>query len=236
MANARFAILAVLVSLLAAACDDPPRAAKVTVTPSAVDMTSLSATEQLAAQVLDQNGDVMPGVDVSWSSGDPAIATVSATGLVKSAGNGTATVTATAEEASGTASVKVMQAAASVTVSPLADTVEIGDTVRLTAVALDANGHAVVGAEFTWSSSDEAVATVDGLGLVRGVAERSATITATAEALGGERGDRRVPPGPGGAGGALPGDERTELDRERQLAERRAPGRVARLWSRNWAT
>ena len=61
----------------------------------------------------------------------------------------------------------------------------ITDTVRLSAEALDENGYVVEGAELTWSSSDESVATVDGSGLVGGVAEGAATITATSEAIGG---------------------------------------------------
>ena len=127
----------------------------------------------------------MPGVEVTWSSSTPTVAEVHVTGLVKSAGNGTATITATAGDATGTATVKVMQAAASVTVSPTADTLVISDTVRLRAEALDANRHVVEGLEWTWSSSDESVATVDGSGLVGGVSDGAATITATAEAVGG---------------------------------------------------
>ena len=55
-----------------------------------------------------------------------------------------------------------------------------GDTVRLAAEATDANGHAVAEAEFEWASSDGSVAAVDASGLVRGVGEGTATITATA--------------------------------------------------------
>ena len=127
----------------------------------------------------------MPGVEVTWSTSTPTVAEVNATGLVKSAGNGTATITATAGDATGTATVKVMQAAASVTVSPAADTLEIGDTVRLSAEARDENGYVVEGLEWTWSSSNGSVATVDGSGLVGGVSDGSATITATAEAADG---------------------------------------------------
>ncbi|MXW18778.1 MAG: hypothetical protein F4Z83_14685 [Gemmatimonadetes bacterium] len=56
----------------------------------------------------------------------------------------------------------------------------LGDTLRLKAVAFDANGHMVAGAAFTWSSSDAPVARVDRSGLVRGAGEGVATITATA--------------------------------------------------------
>ena len=96
------------------ACDDPPMATEVTVTPSAVEMTSLGVTRQLTAEVVDQYGAVMPGVDVSSSSSAATIAEAYTSGLVKAAGNGTATITATAGEASGTAAVTVMQSAASV--------------------------------------------------------------------------------------------------------------------------
>ena len=64
-------------------------------------------------------------------------------------------------------------------VSPAtAELTALGASVQLTAVAFDANGHAVAGAEFSWESSDAGVATVDALGLVTGVAEGAATITA----------------------------------------------------------
>ena len=128
----------------------------------------------------------MPGVEVTtWSSSAPASVEVYITGLVKAFGNGTATITATAGELSGTASVKVAQSAASVRVRPSVDSVEISDTVRLSAEAVDGNGYVVEGVEFTWSSNDEPVATVDGSGLTRGVSHGVVTITATANAVDG---------------------------------------------------
>ena len=169
----------------ATACDEPPEATTVTVTPSTAELTAFGATAQLGAEVFDQFGDVMPGVAVSWSSDASPSATVDASGLVTAAGNGTATITATAGAASGSATVSVMQSAASVTVSPAVDSVEVRDTVRLTAEAFDENGHGVADAEFAWSSSHAALATVDGSGLVRGLREGATTITATAGVAGG---------------------------------------------------
>ena len=68
-----------------------------------------------------------------------------------------------------------------VTVSPAThELTALGATVQLTAEAFDANGHRVAGAEFSWESSDPSVATVDAAGLVTGVAEGTATITASA--------------------------------------------------------
>ena len=164
---------------------DPPRATTVTVSPAAAELAALGATVQLAAEVRDQNGQVMAGTAVTWTSGSPGVATVNASGTVTAAGNGTATITATAGSASGSATVTVAQVAGSVTVSPAEAEIAPGDTLRLTAEALDANGHAVENAEFAWASSDEATATVDASGLVTGVAAGEAAITATSGGVTG---------------------------------------------------
>ena len=157
-----------------------PAATAVAVTPDTVALTALGQTVQLAAEVRDQIGRVMEGVPVSWSSADTTVAAVDSAGLVTPIGGGATTVAATAGEVSGAAVVAVMQSAGSVVVSPPADTVALGDTLRLLAEAYDENGHRVEGAELAWSSSNTSVAQVDGLGLVTGVAEGTATITATA--------------------------------------------------------
>ena len=87
---------------------------------------------------------------------------VDASGLVTAAGNGTATITASAGSASGSAVVTVTQSVVSVAVSPSATELTAwGETVQLAAEAIDENGHAVAGAEFSWESSDAGVATVD---------------------------------------------------------------------------
>ena len=54
----------------------------------------------------------------------------------------------------------------------------VGDTVRLTAVALDANGHDVAGVVFEWSAGDEAVVTVDHDGLVTAVGHGTTQVQA----------------------------------------------------------
>ncbi len=56
-------------------------------------------------------------------------------------------------------------------------------TAQLTAKAVDKNGDEVAGVAITWSSSDAAVAKVDGNGKVSAVGSGSATITAKADAL-----------------------------------------------------
>ena len=127
----------------------------------------------------------MADAPVGWSSSDASVAAVDAVGLVTAAGNGSGTITATSGGASGTASLTVAQAVDAVTVTPPADSVVEGDTLRLSAAAADANGHAVAGAEFAWASGDTLVAVVDGSGLVTGVAAGDVDISATTSGVAG---------------------------------------------------
>ena len=167
---------------------EPPQpvATTVTVAPSSATLYALSDTIRLTATVLDQNGQVMTGVPVNYSSSAESVATVDGSGLVTAVGNGSATVTGTSGTASGRAVVTVEQRVAEVRVSPDSVTLfAIGDTVRLVAEAVDSKGHAVVAAQlFDWSS-DEAVATVDTTGLVTAVGNGRAVVTATSGTASG---------------------------------------------------
>lgn len=164
------------------ATEPPPtelsRPAAITVTPPTTQLEALEATVQLSADVRDQNGQPLTDAAVNWRSSNTGVATVSTAGLVTATGNGTATVTATAGAVSATSAVTVAQVATGVELSPAIDTVLVGDSIRLSATAEDANGHPVAGSPFTWSSSDVSVATVDDSGLVRAVAGGAVTISA----------------------------------------------------------
>lgn len=88
----------------------PPVPSSLTISPASLTFTAVGDTEQLSARVLDQYGNVMTGVTVNWSSLRPTVAQVDlTTGLVTSAGAGTATITARAQSASGEAMVTVQQ-------------------------------------------------------------------------------------------------------------------------------
>ena len=157
---------------------DPPRPTTVSVTPAAVQLVALDETAQLTAEVRDQHGRAMPGAAITWTSSNASVAAVDAAGLVTAADNGTTAIAAAAGSVSGSAAVMVAQEVRAVAVSPDADTVVAGDTLRLRAEAADANGYAVASAEFTWASSDTLVARVDDFGLVTGVTGGEAAITA----------------------------------------------------------
>ena len=162
-----------------------PLPATVAVTPDSTGFQAFGDTLRLTAEVRDQFARLMLGEVVEWKSSDLQVASVDSAGLVTAAGNGTATITATAGSASGSATVTVAQRVESVEITPSADTLFLGDTVRLAAAARDANGHAVAGVEFSWSSSDTAVAVVDDTGLLTGVGGGEAEVAAAASEVTG---------------------------------------------------
>lgn len=179
-----------------------PAPTTVTVAPDTATLTALDQTIRLSAGVRDQIGRPITDAAVVWSSGDTTVATVDTSGVVTAVANGSATIAALSGEVSDTASVAVSQTAGTVEVTPATHTLAAGDTVRLVAAATDDNGHVVEAAAFGWTSSDTAVASVDDMGLVRGVAEGTATITAAArDAADGVEGTAEItvlpPPPPG---------------------------------------
>ena len=156
-----------------------PVATTVTVAPETATFAALGNTVQLAARVLDQNGQVVTNATITWASSDGAIATVDNAGLVTSTGNGSARVTATAGQASGAAAITVEQVTTGIRVSSTVDTLRtVGGTHQLSATATDANDREVAEAEFVWVSSDTLVVTVDAAGLVTATGNGSAEVSA----------------------------------------------------------
>ena len=159
--------------------------ASVAVSPTSASV-SVGQTVQLAATPKDANGNPLTGRTVTWSSGNTAVATVSASGLVTGVSAGAATITAASEGQSGSAAITVTSVpVASVAVSPASASVQTGQAVQLTATPKDANGNPLSGRTIVWTSSNTAAATVNTSGRVTGVAAGSATITATSEGKSG---------------------------------------------------
>ena len=154
-------------------------AGSVVIEPYMATLMSLGETVQLTATVLDQNGQPVAGAEVTWSSSDAKVATVSGQGLVTAVGNGSVSITVRSGSTSTSVPVSVMQSAGSIVVEPSTATLmSLGETVQLTATVLDGNGHPVTVAEVDWSTSDASVATVSRQGLVTAISNGSVIITA----------------------------------------------------------
>ena len=167
----------------------PQSVATITVTPPAATLAS-GGTITLSAATLDQSGAVLTGRAVTWRTSDPAIATVSPTGVVTAgevAGGSNAQVTITASSGSteGTATLNVTPVAVgSVTLTAATATLASGGTLPITPTVRAASGTVLTGRTITWSSTDSVIASVSASGLVTASEQTNAapspvTISAT---------------------------------------------------------
>ena len=109
---------------------------------------------------------------VTWTSTKPEIATVDANGLVTSVSKGSTSIKASKEGyKDGSISISVDYESIKVTAAGGASSIIIGETLQLSA---DKDG-------VTWSSSNNAIASVDDKGLVTAVAAGDVTISAAKE-------------------------------------------------------
>ncbi len=200
-AHAGFATASVVVTVRAAPAvtsqpADPLRATSLELEPRSGAL-EVGGTLRLAATVLDQRGRPMRGATVRWSSSNAAAVAVSAEGVARAIGEGSAFVTA---EHAGLLARAVLDVApvpvAVLSVAAERGTIRVGETLQLTATPRDAEGMPLEGRQITWRSSDEAVASVTGAGVVRAVGSGTATITGTS---GGRSGAAQITvqvPGP----------------------------------------
>ncbi|MBX9928516.1 MAG: carboxypeptidase regulatory-like domain-containing protein [Gemmatimonadaceae bacterium] len=159
-----------------------PTVAVVEVTPTAVAL-SPGQTRQFAAAPKTAAGVIVAGRTATWNSSSVTVATVDAAGLVTAVGVGTATVSATVDGKSGSATVTVtLPPVVSVTLTPsTAQQLPVSSSLQFTATPLDSAGRPLTGRTVTWSSSSTASAIVSTTGLVTGIAAGTTTITATCE-------------------------------------------------------
>ena len=151
----------------------------------------IGEVDYLAYEILPANAS---NKTVTFTSSNPAVATVNQYGMVTAVGVGSAVLTATANDGSG------VQASFTVTVSPVAG--------QVTKIALYGKGSLGIGSVeylsyevwpadavnkgITFSTSNAKIATVNEYGVVTGVGKGTATITATAKDGSGVKGTYTV--------------------------------------------
>src|SRR5712692_1455215 len=173
-------------------------ATRVTVLPDTVAV-AIGSQVQLTPAARDTAGTPIVGRPFTWSTDNPAVASVSPAGLVTAVAEGVAHVRSELDGRSAVAAILVSQSLAavdSVAVVPGSATLVIGGLVQLTAVLRDAAGNVLSFREIAWSSSNPAVATVSagtgGTAVVLDVSAGTTTITATSE---GKRGTATIKTG-----------------------------------------
>ncbi len=162
--------------------------ASVSITPSSAQLQA-GGTRQLSGAAFDASGNQIPNAAISWTSSNPIVATVSASGMVTAVGTGNATISASSSGKSATAAVTVNSAppavVASVTVTFNSPTLLVGQSTQAQAVARDAAGNLIAGRPVTWTSDDPLLASVSATGLVTALASGSASIVAKIDGVAG---------------------------------------------------
>ena len=159
----------------------PARVASVRIAPDKVSLFVAGSTT-LVATPYDSHGDPLAPRPAVWMTNNAVVAAVSQTGRVTGLLPGSAVITAVIESAASTSTVTVsLVPVAKVTVTPADLPVTAGKSAQLTATVTDASGNSISGRPVDWSSSDTRIATVDELGVVRGVRRGSVVVTATCE-------------------------------------------------------
>lgn len=159
-----------------------PAVANISLTPQNASI-SAGQTSPFTATATDANGNVVSNVTFTWTSSNQGIATISTGGLATGLAQGSTTITATSGTVTSNPATLTVTVAppivASITLTPTASTIQVGQQQQFTATAKDGGGNTIPGVPFTWSSSNSTVASISGSGLATGLVQGSTAITAT---------------------------------------------------------
>ena len=115
---------------------------------------------------------------VTWTSSNKYVASVDQNGRITANTGGTATITATSGSFSATCKVTVIVPVENITLNMVSKTIKVNETILLIAVVSPSNA---TNQTIQWTSSDNSIASVSSDGLVKGLKEGFATITASAD-------------------------------------------------------
>jgi PGF-pre-PGF domain-containing protein len=125
-------------------------------------------TKEFTATTLDQDGNEISDVKISWSSSNMTVGTIGeSSGIFTAHAAGTTTITAASGEINGTTTVTVNAPApvkrvlTSIAIDPTEATVAVDETRAFEATALDQFDEEMTGITITWTSSNTTVGDID---------------------------------------------------------------------------
>ncbi len=151
---------------------DPSRVSSVSIDKTNVTLLKEEKTK-LTATV---SPDTAKNKKVKWTSNNTNVATVSDNGEVTAKGVGTAVITATTEDRKKTATATINVKDITITLDRNETNLVIGNKAKIEYTITPEN---IANKEVSWKSSNTAIATVDANGIITGIKEGTATITAT---------------------------------------------------------
>lgn len=198
----------------------------------------LTTTRTISASVVGPNGVAITNRVITWSSSNPGVAVVSASGVVTAVSVGTTTITIRAGTKQTTVRVRVVgEPVTSVRILPQQSVhvIRLGQTKQLTAECLNASQQVLTGRTITWNSGNPVVATVSTNGLVSGLSIGQAQITATCDNTTSAQVTAQVTPVPVSSVTITPSSLTVSVGSQSQLlaTARDSAGNVLSLQGRN---
>jgi uncharacterized protein YjdB len=141
----------------------------------------LNGQQTFTATAQDASGKTL-NATFTWASSATNIATIDGSGVATGHSAGTVQITASVGNVTSAAvPLTVINASipvASVTLSPISATIQVGQSEQFTATAVDTSGNTLSGAPITWHNSAAGVAVVSTSGMATGISPGTAIITA----------------------------------------------------------
>jgi len=171
---------------------DPPELRSIKVSPGDAAL-DIGGEKQFTGVAYDQDHREMSDIVFTWASSDETVGTIDAAGLFTALAAGKTVILAKNGGVQGTASVTVSspapvaspspsptpsQVLTTITISPAAATLNVGEAQQFTGVAYDRNNREMSDIVFVWTSSDKAVGMIDASGLFTAYSAGDATVTA----------------------------------------------------------
>ncbi|MEP6998979.1 MAG: Ig-like domain-containing protein, partial [bacterium] len=155
--------------------------------PSTLDVGDSTIATVVAS---DASGQVVSGHPVTWSTRDPAIAIITNQGVVSGISVGSVIIDAAVDGVTGSATIDVapvtsQQQSLTATVGSIVVSLgqytatAVGQTTTATAVVTSTTGTVMTGIAITWTSNNERIVTVNGLGNVTARSFGLGTVTGT---------------------------------------------------------
>ena len=164
-----------------------PSLTGITISPNAASIPK-GKTQQLTATGQLSNGTTEDlTASVAWTSSNPAVASITTSGLATGLGTGSTMIQAVKQGVTASTDLDVTAAVlVSIAVSPSGATLDVGQTQQFTATGTYSdNSTANITDSVAWQSSNAAIATITAAGLAKSVAQGAVTITASSTGLTG---------------------------------------------------
>jgi hypothetical protein len=181
---------------------DPPELRLIEVSPGDATL-DIGGEKRFTGAAYDQYASEMSDIVFTWVSSDETVGTIDASGLFTALAAGKTVIMAKNGGVQGTASVTVSSPApiaspsptstpshvlTTITVSPAAATLNVGEAQQFTGVAYDRDHREMSDIVFVWASGGEAVGTIDATGLFTAYSAGGATVTAESDGMMGSAG------------------------------------------------